>query len=404
MPRRRISMPVRLLASIVPLLALAPRRVQGAIIGAVTHNISSDSTQLTYSGTWRSDTNEGFYQAYSNATDAAVTFSFTGVAAVYLAEKTSDRGICLLTLDNTIPYTVDLYNDSGFSSGLQVIWSSGTLPYGQHNISITQIGPDARFGYYPYLVTSTWIEAVPTNVAGYLSTQSVPTSSASAVPPGGYYGSGSSVNVGAIVGGVLGAVVAGLLLGFLIYLWRRDRRHRDATVAAAAVAASKKYEGKGAGDDDPDSVESVPATARYPYGMSPYSPYGGAPPYDPYAAYAYGGAYGYAHPSSGSGSAWEAPSAQGYGQSRYYSPPPPAPRSAASSDFPIDALSGPNHAPQSGSPGLSGYGPVRHGGGGGGSTSLDDSAYHSGGSPSHSYPHHVQGAGSDSRSYAIPEI
>lgn len=84
--------------------------------------------------------------AYSNATDAAVTFSFTGVAAVYLAERTADRGICLLTLDNSIPYTVDLYNDSGLSSGLQVIWSSGTLPYGQHNISITQIGPDARFG------------------------------------------------------------------------------------------------------------------------------------------------------------------------------------------------------------------------------------------------------------------
>lgn len=86
------------------------------------------------------------HSAYSNATDAAVTFSFTGVAAVYLAQQTADRGICLLTLDNTIPYTVDLYNDSGYSSGLQVIWSSGTLPYGQHNVTITQIGPDARFG------------------------------------------------------------------------------------------------------------------------------------------------------------------------------------------------------------------------------------------------------------------
>lgn len=43
-------------------------------------------------------------------------------------------------------YTLDLYNDSPYSNGLQVIWTSGTLLYGAHNITISQLGPDARFG------------------------------------------------------------------------------------------------------------------------------------------------------------------------------------------------------------------------------------------------------------------
>ncbi|GAA5980330.1 hypothetical protein JCM10908_001618 [Rhodotorula pacifica] len=403
MARSRSWTPARMAASSLPLLGLLPRRAEAAIIGAQTHNISSDSTQLTYSGTWRSDTSQGFYQAYSNATDAAVTFSFTGVAAVYLSQRTADRGICLLTLDNSIPYTVDLYNDSGLSSGLQVIWSSGTLPYGQHNVSITQIGPDARFGYYPYLVTSTWIEAVPTDVPAYVSTQSVPTSSATSIPPG--YVVDSGPNIGAIVGGSIGAVVAACLLGFLFYLWRRERGARRRADAASAANA-QKAEGKAPLDDEPDSTESM-STAPYPYGMSPYAPYGRSP-YDPYA-YQYSPGFGY-HPASAAAT-WDAPSSHDYAQSRFYpSPPPPPPRSADSSDFPADYGSNRGGAQQqqpqqplpSLSPSSSGFASASRSGGA--VTSLDDSAYHSSTAQNHRYPYHVQGSGSDSRSYAIPEI
>lgn len=131
--------------------------------------------RLTYSfcsidvGTWRSDTEDGNYQgeqlnfpffscsrnssflvlsrlAYSNASDAAVTFSFIGVGVAYLAEKKADRGLCQLTVDGKDYYTVDLYNDSGYSQGIQLVWDSGTLVYGMHNVTISQIGPDARFG------------------------------------------------------------------------------------------------------------------------------------------------------------------------------------------------------------------------------------------------------------------
>lgn len=194
-------------------------------------------------------------------------------------------------------------------------------------------------------------------------------------------------------------MVAGCLLGFLIYLWRRDRSTRR-SIAAAAAEKSSPSEGKGAMDDE-DMAESAPS-AGYPYGLNPYGHYGGGHPYDPYAAFAYGG-YGY-HPSSGGGSAWDAPSSHDYPHSRYYGPQPP--RSAASSDFPADAGAGPMPPPMSLSPSSSGFGPNQRGGAA--TTSLDDSAYHSGGGPSnaasHSYPYHVQGSGSDSRSYAIPEI
>jgi len=86
------------------------------------------------------------HAAYSNDTDAVVTFSFVGVGASYLAEKRDDRGICQIQVDDEYPTYMDLYDNSGYSQGLQPIWSSGTLVYGQHNVTISQVGPDSRFG------------------------------------------------------------------------------------------------------------------------------------------------------------------------------------------------------------------------------------------------------------------
>lgn len=42
--------------------------------------------------------------------------------------------------------SIDLYDGSGYTQGRQIIWSSGTLLYGVHNVTLTQLGPDARFG------------------------------------------------------------------------------------------------------------------------------------------------------------------------------------------------------------------------------------------------------------------
>ena len=55
-------------------------------------------------------------------------------------------GLCLLSVDNTDTYTVDLYDDSGNELQRQVIWTSPTLPYGSHNVTLFQAGQDQRFG------------------------------------------------------------------------------------------------------------------------------------------------------------------------------------------------------------------------------------------------------------------
>lgn len=233
----------------------------------------------------------------------------------------------------------------------------------------------------------------------------MPTSSASSYP-GGYY-TESGPNIGAIVGGAIGAVVAACLLGFLFYLWRRERAARRRADAATAASVQKSEGKSGLDDDGPESSENMSTAARYPYGMSPYAPYGPVA-YDPYA-YRYNPGYGY-HPASAAAT-WDAPSSHDYAQSQYYAPPPPPPppRSADSSDFPLDysSNSGGLQVPPSLSPSSSGYAAAAHRsphGGGGATTSVDDSAYHSSTAQSYRYPYHVQGSGSDSRSYAIPEI
>lgn len=59
---------------------------------------------------------------------------------------------------------VDLYDNSGYAQGQEVIWQSPILPYGNHTIELYQLGPDPRFGVFPYLVSETWVEVYPTNI------------------------------------------------------------------------------------------------------------------------------------------------------------------------------------------------------------------------------------------------
>ncbi|BGP21893.1 hypothetical protein Rt10032_c01g0588 [Rhodotorula toruloides] len=380
---------------VVSLVLLFSTVANAAIAGTQIQNISSDSTQLTYVGTWRSDTTEGFYQAYSNASDASVTFSFIGVGVSYLAEKKADRGICQLTVDGSMYYTLDLYNDSTYTSGLQVIWTSGTLLYGAHNITISQLGPDARFGYYPYLVTSTWSEAVPTDVPNYTRTQITP----SATPTSGpLFPTGHSVNRGAIIGGVVGGVVACGLFSFLLYLWRSDRA-KSRRSEGAPVHRVKRADGKMTIDDEADSKGAMGPYAGYGAGYAgyPYDPYG----YNSHAAAAAAATYGYGapygHDSTYSG-------ASGWPYPQPYSPSHgPAPRSASSAESHNRLYTQPeqsSHPPAFSPP--AGAAPTPRG-------SAYDSAYHSGdgaasNAGSQSYPYHIQGHGNESRAYPIPEI
>lgn len=259
------------------------------IIGTRQVNISSDSTQMSYYSTWRSDTEDGIYTAYSNASDALATFTFVGVAVDYVAVRKDDRGLCQLTLDGITSYTIDLYDGSGYSQGRSVIWSSGTLEFGLHNVTLSQIGPDARFGFYPYLVTETWVETIPLNATAYTATESVARPSGSIIPSNNDDDDeeGSS-NIAPIVGGVIGGVLAALLFAFLLFLWRRDRQMRDRNEGGAPLEKPKKAEGRMAIEDD--------GTAPAQPGTSLTSGYSSPPP-------SWGAAYGY--PSYGN---------PGYGQ------------------------------------------------------------------------------------------
>ncbi|GAA5940338.1 uncharacterized protein JCM15063_002604 [Sporobolomyces koalae] len=351
-----------------------------AIIGAQSYNISSDSTQLTYVGTWRSDQDDGVYQAYSNASDAAVTFSFIGVGVAYLAEKKADRGLCQLAVDGKDYYTVDLYNDSGYSQGTQLVWDSGTLVYGSHNVTISQLGPDARFGYYPYLITETWIESVPVDVSSYTATMVRPSPTSNQVSSD----NGHSAP-GPIIGGVIGGVLAAFLLGFLFYLWRRDKAQRRRS-EGAPVQKVKKAEGKFAiederpfngGGDSGGGGEGAWAAAGgvRDYGYLQQDPY---QHYDP----GYGAGSGYQRPYSGGSDEsyhnYKGPSAS------YSSPAPPPPPVAPH-------LAAYGNSPSSPKPYQASMG---YSGGAGGTMS----------SAHRTYPYHEQGFGVESRRYPVPEI
>lgn len=118
-----LSFPFLLLALLLPSFVHAQ-------IGTAPKNVSSNSTQLSYVGTWRSTLVGGRYEAYSNESSAAATFNFTGVSASYIAIKKANRGLFLLRLNGERSYTVDLYDDSGYAQAEAVAWESPILPYG----------------------------------------------------------------------------------------------------------------------------------------------------------------------------------------------------------------------------------------------------------------------------------
>ncbi|SCZ90333.1 BZ3500_MvSof-1268-A1-R1_Chr1-3g01923 [Microbotryum saponariae] len=271
---------------LVPVLLLAvfsrTSHAQGMELptGTFAQNVTSDSTQLTYTSLWRSDTEDGFYQAYSNLSDASVTFTFTGVGATFWSVRKADRGLCQLIVDGSVAYTYVRADPSD-------IFEADGL---RHTITLAQVGPDARFGYYPYLITEIWTEFVPINIASYTATESVPT----AHPTGGSHGQevSDASRVAPIIGGVVGGVVALILISFLLYLWRRDKKTRE----RGRTEGAPVYKVRKAGETMAIEDETSPY-AHSPYSPGPYGPHG---PGGGYIASAtgtqYGGSNTHVHP------------------------------------------------------------------------------------------------------------
>ncbi|GAA5870323.1 hypothetical protein JCM8547_006603 [Rhodosporidiobolus lusitaniae] len=346
----------------------------GGIAGTRRDNISaSDLSHLTYTRAWISDTAPGYYQAYSNSSEATVTFSFNGVAAAYFATKKPTRGRCMLVLDNSSPYSIDLYdgllyNNTGTE---QLIWYSGTLPYGRHNVTVSQWGEDERIGYYPYLASESWIRWIPTNVTAYLATASTPSPTPSSYPSS----SSGRTSSSAVAGGVVGGLAAVVLVGFLVFWWRR-RGRRAGKKKGRKGGEKLGSEGEEGEEKSGGNGEDQQQPPHHPYGAAsdPFSPYAAAP-------YPYGSApssngqhlpppwYPHQHPH---------PAPHAY---PHFSPPPPPHPSSASAEA--------HHRRPYLAPSHSFYSP-----------SSD-----SHGQPSqYSYPYHVQGQGAEARSYAVPEI
>ena len=351
------------------------------------------------------------YELYSNFTDASVTFSWIGVGASYVAIKGPTRGLCQLELDESAVYTLDLYNDSGYNQPEEIIWTSPILPYGEHNATITQIGEDSRLGFYPYLISETWIQVYPTDPDAYVSTEAVTTATrypiSTALPSPGSATGTQHPAVAPIVGGVVGGAVACALLGFLLYLWKRDKAARArGEVGGIKVQKVKRAEGKIAIDDEPK--------------MPIPSPQAGA--YDPYAAHY----YQQQHPH-------QLPPLPGHLSGGYCQPQrgpsPPDPVHShsldGSSNLPLltpGARFGPASNNPPSSPSHASFYPQTH-------SVQSHRSHHSHSSPhaydypasatagevmpsftgsvrsgTQTYPYHTQGFGAESRTYPVPEI
>ncbi|KAL8278777.1 hypothetical protein RQP46_008846 [Phenoliferia psychrophenolica] len=107
--------------------------------------IPVEDPAFSFDGVWGNQNVKGVFSTWSNSSSAVLHFQFKGVAVQYFASKKYDRGRCKLTLDGGDGETVDLYIPQGTSDNT-LIWESALLDYGNHTVTISQIGPDSRIG------------------------------------------------------------------------------------------------------------------------------------------------------------------------------------------------------------------------------------------------------------------
>jgi hypothetical protein len=94
---------------------------------------------LKWSGSWDTlnlpDASGGTYHASWG--DAAVLIRFQGTGISLVAQKFFSHGIARVTLDSDV-YLVDMYSE--YSGASQTVWTSPTLPYGIHYLTIETTG------------------------------------------------------------------------------------------------------------------------------------------------------------------------------------------------------------------------------------------------------------------------
>lgn len=103
--------------------------------------IDETDTNITYSGTWASESNINFYGGtcrYSSTVNGYAQYTFVGTGINVYTPKSSGLGICEIFLDGTSKGTIDLYNSTIIYK--QKIFSITNLTYGTHVIKIVVTG------------------------------------------------------------------------------------------------------------------------------------------------------------------------------------------------------------------------------------------------------------------------
>ncbi len=107
---------------------------------------------LIYAGTWTTlsgSSYSGGSMAYTSASGAAVTISFSGTSLTWIARPALAFGKAQVSLDGGAPVLVDLYSPSTLYQ--QAVWSTGLLANGAHTVTIAWTGQKNPAALYTYI-------------------------------------------------------------------------------------------------------------------------------------------------------------------------------------------------------------------------------------------------------------
>ena len=168
-PRRAVIAAVAI-AALVPLTALIPvglASASAATAPAGTTVVDSNSSQIEYSGTWRttgSPSDNGASIKYAYATSSA-SLTFTGSTVAYIARTTSSSGTSNISIDGKVVATVNGY--SAAPAYQQILFSTSNLSSGTHTIKVSRTGQkDARSNGTNSIVDA-FVTLTPTAAAAF---------------------------------------------------------------------------------------------------------------------------------------------------------------------------------------------------------------------------------------------
>ena len=163
-PRRAIIAAVAITA-LVPLTAIIPvglASASAATAPAGTTVVDSNSSQIKYSGTWRttgSPSDNGASIKYSYATSSA-SLTFTGSTVAYVARTTSSSGTSDISIDGKAVATVNGY--SATDKHQQNLFSTSNLSSGTHTIKVSRTGQKDSRSNGTSSIVDAFVTAAPT--------------------------------------------------------------------------------------------------------------------------------------------------------------------------------------------------------------------------------------------------